>query len=625
MRILSQLQSPSGHEKAKNQDTLVQEAPVAVDDGEMSPTNDRGSVVPAEAETEWNQLGGRGQARDFAPIVELSSHTHSGRGVNMKMTHPVLKDRKGFPAFREQVKVYAKFNRFESVLTTESPVDVGSEERDVLLRRGVSSVTYNRHLRAWAFFSMAFELSTYIGRFRRSTSPRQFWENTVKWYISQTAGQQVTFRQQLTNFQVPKTSDPVQKLLEIEDHAELMRDAGIKVDDQTVYGAYVAALPWYQPEVRELKREQVFDREHIIRLVRTAHELLKDNKKKSPSALAFNSDGRNGGGGRRRPRGKRGGRGGGRGRSNSGNGKAKSSDDDGKDAAEDGKKPARGPMCYNCHVRGHFAADCKTKVCKKCGGRGHGESKCPSPADMETALAVELPGSDEESTTSSVGAAGFMAEEVDAVCGHPQAHVPSGKCDGSVPTCGVEGLAMQVGEAMEGWYFDTGASGHMSPSSEGMTNFQPYNKSLRVANGVTLPIEGKGNLVVEFQYGRKYVRLQLHEVAYVPKLSYHLLSLSKAVEQGHKYIGDKNGLTMMLKSGKKLLILNLRNMYLTFGYRPESDVEQACTVIAPELLPTTGVDINHYHRTTAHTHPRLLRATAVQPGVKLDPKIKLLP
>ena len=140
LKMLSQLQSPSGHKETKNQDTPVQEAPVAGDDGAMSPSNDGGSVVPAEAETEWDQLGGRGQARDFSPIVELSSHTHSGRGVNMTMTPPVLKDRKGFPAFREQVKVYAKFNRFESVLTTESPVDVGSEERDVLLRRGVFSV-----------------------------------------------------------------------------------------------------------------------------------------------------------------------------------------------------------------------------------------------------------------------------------------------------------------------------------------------------------------------------------------------------------------------------------------------------------------------------------------------------
>ena len=185
--------------------------------------------------------------------------------------------------------------------------------------------------------------------------------------------------------------------------------------------------------------------------------VAQGRKEKSPSALGFISDGRNGGGGRGHPGAKRGGRGGGRGRSNIGNGKAKSGDDDGKDAAEDGKKPAKGPMYYNCHVRGHFATDCKTKVCKKCGGRGHDESKCPSPADMETALAVELSGSDEGSTTSSVGSAGFMAEEVDVVCGHPQAHVASGKCDGSVPTCGVEGLGMQIGEAMKGWYFDTGA------------------------------------------------------------------------------------------------------------------------------------------------------------------------
>ena len=171
---------------------------------------------------------------------------------------------------------------------------------------------------------------------------------------------------------------------------------------------------------------------------------------------------------------------------------------------------------------------------------------------------------------------------------------------------------MQVGEAMESWYFDAGVSGHMSPSSEGITNFQPCNKYLRVTNGVTLAIEGKCNLVVEFQSGLESVRLQLHEVAYVPKLSYHLLSLSKAVEQGLKYIGDKNGVTMMLKFGKKLLVPNVRSMYLTYGYRPENDVEQACAVIAPGLLPTTGVNINHYHRTTARTHPRLLRATAEQ-------------
>ena len=37
------------------------------------------------------------------------------------------------------------------------------------------------------------------------------------------------------------------------------------------------------------------------------------------------------------------------------------------------------------------------------------------------------------------------------------------------------------------------------------------------------------------------------------------------------------------------------------------------------------MDINQYHRTTAHTHPRLLRESATQQGVKLKPGVKLLP
>ena len=37
------------------------------------------------------------------------------------------------------------------------------------------------------------------------------------------------------------------------------------------------------------------------------------------------------------------------------------------------------------------------------------------------------------------------------------------------------------------------------------------------------------------------------------------------------------------------------------------------------------MDINDYHCTTAHAHPRLLRESAKQQGVKLQPRVKLLP
>ena len=66
----------------------------------------------------------------------------------------------------------------------------------------------------------------------------------------------------------------MQKFLEIEDHAELMRDAGIQVDVQSVYGIYVAALPSvHKLEIRELNRNQVLDRDEISNLVQAQYDL----------------------------------------------------------------------------------------------------------------------------------------------------------------------------------------------------------------------------------------------------------------------------------------------------------------------------------------------------------------
>ena len=80
----------------------------------------------------------------------------------------------------------------------------------------------------------------------------------------------------------------MQKFLEIEDHADLMRDAGIQVDVQSVYGIFVAALPSeHELEIRELNRNQVLDRNEIINLVQSQYDLLAKKKKSSPAAHAL--------------------------------------------------------------------------------------------------------------------------------------------------------------------------------------------------------------------------------------------------------------------------------------------------------------------------------------------------
>ena len=77
-----------------------------------------------------------------------------------------------------------------------------------------------------------------------------------------------------------------------------MRDAGIQVDVQSVYGIYVAALPSeYELEIRELNRNQVFDLNESINLVQAQYDLLGKKKKSSPEAHALVVDGRDGAGG----------------------------------------------------------------------------------------------------------------------------------------------------------------------------------------------------------------------------------------------------------------------------------------------------------------------------------------
>ena len=54
-----------------------------------------------------------------------------------------------------------------------------------------------------------------------------------------------------------------------------MRDAGIQVDVQSVYGIKVAALPsGDELKIRELNRNQVLDRDEIINLVQAQYDLL---------------------------------------------------------------------------------------------------------------------------------------------------------------------------------------------------------------------------------------------------------------------------------------------------------------------------------------------------------------
>ena len=94
----------------------------------------------------------------------------------------------------------------------------------------------------------------------------------------------------------------------------------------------------------------------------------------------------------------------------------------------------------------------------------------------------------------------------------------------------------------------------MTYDSAKMTNYRPCKKFLRVAGGKQLPIKGHGNLVVDFQSGQDFVRIELFYVAYVPSLGYRLLSIPTCIGDGYTFVFDTKGVTVHLKSGQELLV-----------------------------------------------------------------------
>ncbi|CAN0507923.1 unnamed protein product, partial [Laminaria digitata] len=91
--------------------------------------------------------------------------------------------------------------------------------------------------------------------------------------------------------------------------------------------------------------------------------------------------------------------------------------------------------CYRCGKKGHVAVDCRTKMFERCNGRGRTADVCPT-AKEEAAK-----------ETGECGDVGSGMGEGESAC--------------------------QVGD--EAWSCDSGASTHMTPSVDCMSNYREGN------------------------------------------------------------------------------------------------------------------------------------------------------
>ena len=115
------------------------------------------------------------------------------------------------------------------------------------------------------------------------------------------------------------------------------------------------------------------------------------------------------------------------------------------------------------------------------------------------------------------------------------------------------------------------------------------------------------------------IALQLCNVARVPELSHHFISLGKIAGAGHEYSCDGEGLKFRLKSGRVLCAEKLGSLDVLHATRL-SPGGTAFAAIAPSPHPPfsgTIVNINSFHCSFGHSNEFLLRETAKQMGVVL--------
>lgn len=140
------------------------------------------------------------------------------------------------------------------------------------------------------------------------------------------------------------------------------------------------------------------------------------------------------------------------------------------------------------------------------------------------------------------------------------------------------------------WYIDSGASQHMTPYQELLTNIQPVNNhSIATADNSSVRVSGKGESNLLFNENQ----IQVSEILHVPNLAVSLLSVYKIASNGNTVIFNADGCRILNSKGKEMV-----------KCKAENGVYKLCTDFSECMIAeSVQNDVEIWHRRLGHMRP----------------------
>jgi hypothetical protein len=191
-------------------------------------------------------------------------------------------------------------------------------------------------------------------------------------------------------------------------------------------------------------------------------------------------------------------------------------------------------QCFSCKQFGHIARSCNKKFCNYCKQHGHIISECPTRPPRPTQRSIQA---FHATTNHAVGPSTNGASNNSVI----QPELIQQMVLSALSALEIQGKSSNVSSP---WFIDSGASNHMTGSSEHLHNLHSYhgNQKIQIAHGNTLSITDIGDINSDFW-----------DVLISPVLASNLLSVGELVDKNYDVNFSSDGCLVQEKVSGKVI------------------------------------------------------------------------